>query len=1503
MLLDYDNEEEARLSLTPKLVSEIVGISEWEGQSRTGQSPNGLLLVTLAGGTYYLAAQSIKDRDEWLLHVRRAMECTFANDKIKDYRPSKIIQTRPRLFPSKTCAKTKVPLSSGNAVYCRSCGLGFASSELVQEMCSFLQIGGEENERCCSDCRSAQICIIWLKSLNYVHLMTLHDMTPRVNDELRTTFKATFKLRRRLSTALDMAGQLLDQNSITAEEFRDLQQVDRLSQLDKVFEASEQLGSALEVIGDDMHMIISLLLRPSTTEAGGRVAYYELMLKILRVADREPELIDFYLPQLLQIYMLEAAHRSPTALCKVDLLQQMILVLAQKYPALALRISWLLTASASDYDEKKTIAPQYAACVCLLLQLEMAVTGIVSSIADVTSCRVMSQMLRPASHQKQELGCELGGLFLIRRRLQEVFDEEAVSRRARIVRLNEIADDKILGASESKAPNSGSGAVTAESSGVSSTASVESAKGSLSNNTGEIIHFHNPKSCVELWHQLGVGQATSSPVPSLNHSRNNTPVRDPATVPPKKGPSKAIGTSPAPESSMHRSDESEQFSDQFNHQLDFIDHLSTFVDSLRNVDRSVRIEALRKELARMNEHSSNLLGWDPCVGAGEPGYRIVRLIVEDCRVFRTKARAPSLIVCEVVRQDLDKPDFLRRWRQHVEADNVAITPIKSEGVSIKTTEELPLPTDYAEPVPTSSTSDSPDSPKVTAPGRRRMSVDHNPADSTELGLDEIAGLVDSNIQKAIADIHKAHSGSDHGVEDILEPLSTRSDTSTYSSISEVSNTFESPRPPVHNNSSNSQHPHTLHPQTDRQLNLVDKKMGLLRSHTTNRVVTAVPKPVERVGPIASIASAISRPVNSIIRKSRGQVSFQETDAVDSASPRLEPPSSVRRAISDPIMSPSARSPPKRPLASVGKINSTNSDRNHAGEGMEAIDAIYDIGEMLLRAPAKLISSRNKSSSSIGSSASADSDESVKTGGVARSQSDNRSLHREDHTPRRLTLASLGFAGTSGTQNSSRDLQGAQSRSNTARSKSGDVASQLQPPADAGKSIGSLMSNLTAYAVPRRRSATSLLPLNRKSTTLLNMGLLTHSTSSPSLESMTVESPNVLGAQRAQSGASLAGETNGLHPNASISHILNSEEDYDIIVEDDANGIKKVHDSAKQLLDAGMIDQVEYEQLVKSDSKYRHETAREDVEIILTKVETAFGESWRAKRERVLGSRFDKIEGENGDKYWSVWDLRSFIVKSNDDLRQEVCCLQLMKLCKEIFEDFGLANQLWLKPYKIVSTGSRTGIVQVLPDTLSLDALKKTRGFVNLPTYFKATYGASGHLLYQARKNFVASLAAYSLFCYLLFIKDRHNGNILIDIEGHIIHIDFGFMLSIAPGGYLSLETAPFKLTEEMVEVLGGLESKMFGEFVKAFTAGFLALRANAESLISNLQVLAVNSPYPCFYGKDTAGIIDKMRARFRTDLTVKEAVEHCLDLITSSYGHYGTKQYDSFQYYTNGILA
>ncbi|KAG7987138.1 hypothetical protein I3843_03G117600 [Carya illinoinensis] len=155
---------------------------------------------------------------------------------------------------------------------------------------------------------------------------------------------------------------------------------------------------------------------------------------------------------------------------------------------------------------------------------------------------------------------------------------------------------------------------------------------------------------------------------------------------------------------------------------------------------------------------------------------------------------------------------------------------------------------------------------------------------------------------------------------------------------------------------------------------------------------------------------------------------------------------------------------------------------------------------------------------------------------------------------------------------------------------------------------------------------------------------------------------------------------------------------------------------------------------------------------------------------------------------------------------------------------------------------------------------------SLHEFFIAKYGENSPSFKLAQRNFVESMAGYSLVCYLLQVKDRHNGNLLLDEEGHIIHIDFGFMLSNSPGD-INFESAPFKLTRELLEVMDsdaeGVPSEFFDYFKVLCIQGFLTCRKHAERIILLVEMLQ-DSDFPCFKGGPRT--IQNLRKRFHLSL-------------------------------------
>jgi phosphatidylinositol 4-kinase len=260
--------------------------------------------------------------------------------------------------------------------------------------------------------------------------------------------------------------------------------------------------------------------------------------------------------------------------------------------------------------------------------------------------------------------------------------------------------------------------------------------------------------------------------------------------------------------------------------------------------------------------------------------------------------------------------------------------------------------------------------------------------------------------------------------------------------------------------------------------------------------------------------------------------------------------------------------------------------------------------------------------------------------------------------------------------------------------------------------------------------------------------------------------------------------------------------------------------------------------------------------------------------------------------YEVW--QSAIFKVGDDCRQDVLALQMIAAFRGIFNNVGL--DVWVYPYRVTATAPGCGVIDVLPNSVSRDMLG--RESVNgLYDYFVSKYGGEDSIRFQeARSNFVKSMAAYSVISFLLQFKDRHNGNIMIDDAGHLIHIDFGFCFDIAPGG-IKFERAPFKLTAEMIAVMGGSPtSQSYRWFEELTVKAFLASRQHCEHLAHVVEIM-LDSGLPCFKPET----IQHFKERFVLDRTEREAADFMRELIRKSAGSYSTGTYDRFQLLTNGI--
>lgn len=92
----------------------------------------------------------------------------------------------------------------------------------------------------------------------------------------------------------------------------------------------------------------------------------------------------------------------------------------------------------------------------------------------------------------------------------------------------------------------------------------------------------------------------------------------------------------------------------------------------------------------------------------------------------------------------------------------------------------------------------------------------------------------------------------------------------------------------------------------------------------------------------------------------------------------------------------------------------------------------------------------------------------------------------------------------------------------------------------------------------------------------------------------------------------------------------------------------------------------------------------------------FREPWEEKKSRI---RAASPYGTD-----SNWQLYSVIVKAGADLRQEQLALQLITEMQRSWENFKIP--IWVYSFRMLITSDQSGLIEVIPDSVSIHSIKK-----------------------------------------------------------------------------------------------------------------------------------------------------------------------------------------------------
>ena len=192
-----------------------------------------------------------------------------------------------------------------------------------------------------------------------------------------------------------------------------------------------------------------------------------------------------------------------------------------------------------------------------------------------------------------------------------------------------------------------------------------------------------------------------------------------------------------------------------------------------------------------------------------------------------------------------------------------------------------------------------------------------------------------------------------------------------------------------------------------------------------------------------------------------------------------------------------------------------------------------------------------------------------------------------------------------------------------------------------------------------------------------------------------------------------------------------------------------------------------------------------------------------------------------------------LYKYGDDLRQDTLTLQIISLMDNLWLNQNL--DLHLKPYKTLSTGDQSGMIEIVGNSKTVNYVsEKYGGVFNEKTIdsFIKHHNTSKTLQSKAKENFARSCAGYCIATYVLGISDRHASNYMVCKNGQFFHIDFGHFLGNWKEKFgIRRERTPLVFTNQMKYAIATDNEALYEQFLSWCCESYNILRGSNRLLL------------------------------------------------------------------------